>query len=269
MFDLTKLKYAPKKSNMKLIILGSGTGVPLSYRASPSIALIFNSNYYIFDIGPGTLRQMARASLSHERISRIFITHLHPDHTADLIHFIFATRNPSVIKKRAPFYITGPGGLKKFINHLQDVYYPYLTLPPHIMQIEELDAEETSERDYNLIKIITRPTRHTPESIAYRVGFKSGKSFVYSGDTGFCEDIVRLANGADTLILESSFPEGAEVEGHLTPTQAGAIAASAGVKKLVLVHFYPECLAADIATQCRKAYKGELILGSDFLNISI
>lgn len=267
--NLTKEDFAPKKSDMKLIILGSGTGIPLSYRASPSLALIANGNHFLFDIGPGTLRQMAKASLSHERINRIFITHFHPDHTADLVHFIFATRNPSTLKNRAPFFITGPSGLKKFISLLQDAYYPSLTLPPHIMQIEELDAKKASGRDYNVIKINTRPTSHTSDSIAYRVECQSGKCFVYSGDTGFCEDIVSLAKDADVLILEASFPDGGEVEGHLTPSRAGLIAALAGVKKLVLTHFYPECLATNIAAQCRKSYKGELILGSDLLSISI
>lgn len=267
--NLTKENFPPKNPDMKLIILGSGTGTPLCYRASPSAALLLNGNYFLFDIGPGTLRQMARVSLSHERINRIFITHLHPDHTADLIHFIFATRNPSVIRNRAPFGITGPEGIKKFISMLQDAYYTSLNLPPHIMQIEELDSKRTLERDYQFIRIKTCPTSHTTDSIAYRVECPSGESFVYSGDTGFSEDIIRLAKGVDVLILEASFPDGTEVEGHLTPSQAGFIASSAGVKRLVLTHFYPECLATDIASQCRKSYDGELTLGSDLLNISI
>ena len=80
---------------------------------------------------------------------------------------------------------------------------------------------------------------------------------------------VDLAEGADLLVLESSFPDGEEVEGHLTPSQAGHIATLAGVERLVLIHFYPECLHTDIAAQAGKSYGGELILGSDFLSLTV
>ncbi|MBW1765248.1 MAG: ribonuclease Z, partial [Deltaproteobacteria bacterium] len=85
---------------MRLIILGSGTSVPLSYRASPSMAIFMDDRPTLFDIGPGTLRQLARIGISHDRITHIYISHFHPDHTADLIHFLFVTRNPEILDKR-------------------------------------------------------------------------------------------------------------------------------------------------------------------------
>jgi len=254
---------------MQLIILGSGTGIPISNRASPSLALIIDGNPMLFDIGPGTLRQLTREGLNYERVGRIFLTHFHPDHTADLIHFLFASKNPSTLKRRQPFVIAGPPGLKKFINGLQEAYGHWLSLPSEIMGIEEFEFGEMIQRDYDYFKIIARPSRHTPNSIAYRVENRAGKSIVYSGDTGFCEEIVDLARGANLLVLECSFPDGEEVEGHLTPSQAGRIASLARVNQLVLTHFYPECLATDITAQCRKYYEGELTLGSDLLHIHI
>jgi len=254
---------------MQLIILGSGTSIPLSDRASPSLALIVDDIPVIFDMGPGALRQMTKAGLDFKKIEQIFITHFHPDHTADLIHFLFATKSPSILKRRSPFVITGPKGLKEHINRLQEAYGHWLTLPSEIIEIEELDIEKTVERDYGSFITITCPTNHTPHSLAYRIETKTGKSIVYSGDTGCCEEIVDLAGGVDLLILECSFPDGQEAEGHLTPSQAGRIATLANVHKLLLTHFYPECLATDIENQCRKTFHRELILGSDLLQINI
>ena len=255
---------------MEMILLGSGTGIPINYRASPSLALInLDAGPILFDMGPGTMRQLIRAGINHEKIKRIFITHFHPDHTADLIHLMFATRNPSILKRRKPFVITGPRGTKDFIQRLQEAYDDWISLPPEIMSIEELDIGIKVEKDYHSFGITVMPTKHTPGSIAYRVDDTSGKSLVYSGDTGFCNEIVDLAKGADLLILECSFPDGQEVEGHLTPSQAGRIASLAGAKRLLLTHFYPECLATDIAGQCRKSYEGELILGNDLLHMCI
>lgn len=254
---------------MKIIILGSGTSVPLADRASPSFILFPDKHPILFDMGPGTLRQLSKIGMSHTRIERIFITHFHPDHTADLIHFLFATRNPQVLEKRGKFLVTGPLGLKNFLKKLEKVYGKWLNIPSEIMEIDELDTGKPEKRGYKKFNIFSQPITHTPHSLAYRVESLSGKSLVFSGDTGYCDEIVALAKDSDLLILESSFPDGEEVEGHLTPSQAGRIATLANVRKLLLIHFYPEALSTDIAQQCRKAYDGELVLGRDFLHISI
>jgi len=257
------------EKKMEIIILGSGTGQPLANRASPSLALLLDGRPVLFDMGPGTLRQLSRIGINHDKIGHIFISHFHPDHTADLIHFLFATRNPPTLAIREPFMITGPMGFKDFLKKLQRAYGKWLTIPPEIMELEELEIQKTDKRGYKTFNIISQPVRHTPHSIAYRVESPSGKSFVYSGDTGFCPEIVDLARGSDLLILECSFPDGEEVEGHLTPSLAGRIASLAGVKRLVLIHFYPEVLATDIAKQCRRTYAGDLILGKDFLHLHV
>jgi ribonuclease BN (tRNA processing enzyme) len=59
------------------------------------------------------------------------------------------------------------------------------------------------------------------------------------------------------------------MKGHLTPSLAGDIATRAGVKKLVLTHFYPECDQANIEQECRKTYDGPLVLAEDLMRIEI
>jgi ribonuclease BN (tRNA processing enzyme) len=254
---------------MEIIILGSGTGIPSSYRASPSLVLLQGAHPVLFDMGPGTLRQLSRVGISHDQIGQVFISHFHPDHTSDLIHFLFATRNPPTLEKREPFVITGPQGLKDFLKRLQKAYGKWLNLPPEIMKLEELNTQKPEKRGYKNFDVISQPVMHTPQSLAYRIEDPSGRNFVYSGDTGFCNEIVDLAQGSNLLILECSFPDGQEVEGHLTPSLAGRIARLAGVKKLLLTHFYPEILATNIAEQCRETYTGDLILGRDLLHLQI
>ena len=62
-------------------------------------------------------------------------------------------------------------------------------------------------------------------------------------------------------------PDGQKVEGHLTPSLAGQIAQAAGVKRLVLTHFYPACETVDIENQGRTTYNGELYLARDFMTL--
>lgn len=254
---------------MHLIILGSGTGIPMTGRASPSILLDTGEGPVLIDIGPGTLGRLSRIGIAHSRIRHVFLTHFHPDHSSDLIHLFFATRDPSILPSRSPFTVTGPRGLGAFLVGLKAVYGKWVDIPPEILSVEELDVQKRTETEHPLFTVRFSPVRHTPHSLAYRFCLPSGKSFVYSGDTGFCNEIVELARDVDLLVLECSFPDGKEVEGHLTPSLAGRIAAIARAKKLVLIHFNPGVLSTDVAAGCRTTYQGELILGRDLLHISL
>jgi ribonuclease BN (tRNA processing enzyme) len=252
---------------MQLTVLGSGTSIPLSYRASPSIMLNIDGDILLLDMGPGTLRQLARAGINNRSIDHILLSHFHPDHTADLIHFLFLTHNPNILDNRKPFIISGSTGLKTLINNLQNAYPRWLEIPEGKITIEEFSNLEFTETRYGKYRVSSYPVKHTESSLAYRITDKNGKSIVYAGDTGFYEGISSFAKGADLLILECSLPEGKSTEEHLTPAQAGQLASISGAKKLMLVHFYPIVLSTDITGECRKHYNGELILGRDMLQL--
>jgi ribonuclease BN (tRNA processing enzyme) len=254
---------------MKLIFLGSGTSVPLAERASPSLAIFVEDQFLLMDIGPGTVRQLAVAGLNYEDIDYIGISHFHPDHTADLIHFLFATRYPPVLSERKPFSIIAPKGFNEFLALLKKPYGTWLDLPAGLMKVEELAVGNKDGREFDKFKLVSAPLNHTPQSIGFRVEDNSGRSIVYSADTGYCEELVDLAKGAGLLILESSFPDEEGIAGHLTPSEAGDVATRSGAKRLVLTHFYPECLETDIEAQCRKTYGGELILAADLMSLSV
>ncbi|WP_232699683.1 ribonuclease Z [Brevibacillus daliensis] len=70
-----------------------------------------------------------------------------------------------------------------------------------------------------------------------------GLKVAFSGDTIPCEAMVKLAEGADLLIHESTYVhkhlELAERSGHSTAYQAASIAEAAGVKELILTHISP------------------------------
>ncbi|MFO8166083.1 MAG: MBL fold metallo-hydrolase [Desulfatiglandales bacterium] len=254
---------------MKLIILGSGTSVPNAQRASPAIAVFIDKELLLLDIGPGTLRQLAIAGLPFESIDYICISHFHPDHTADLIHFFFATRYPPILRTRKPFTIVAPETFNKFLTLLKRPYGNWLDLPDGLMKIEEFHTGYKDKKEFDAFTLWSAPVNHIPHSLGFRIEDHSGKTIVYSGDTGYCEEMVDLARDADLLILESSFPDEKEIKGHLTPSRAGDIAARSGAKKLLLTHFYPECLKVDIEAQCRKSYHGELLLATDLLSLTV
>jgi len=254
---------------LEVLILGSGSFIPTEDRSSPSVLIKTEKTYLLLDIGPGTVRQIKKAGLSCISIKHILISHFHPDHTADLIHFMFFMKNIGS-EFQSPFTVHGPPGIRNFIRGIQRAYGNSLNLPAEILRIDEMGKK--ARRDFDDVTVISFPVKHSPESVGYRIE-ASGKRIVYSGDTGFCEEIIEASKDVDLLILECSFPEEYlrkyKIDTHLSPDSAGRIAGSANVKNLVLTHLYPECLKTDIIGSCKRHYKGNVIIAKDFLRIKI
>ncbi|MCF8063142.1 MAG: ribonuclease Z [Deltaproteobacteria bacterium] len=252
-----------------ILVLGSGTAQPSVDRASPAFILRCRGETTLIDLGPGTLRQLARAGIHHSAVDQILVSHFHPDHTADLIHFLFATRHPPVLAARTPFRIAGPVGLSSLLDALKQAYGRWIDIPGDILSVLEWPLAEAGPRALGALTVRARRMPHTEQSLAYRIETPGGRTVVYSGDTGPSDELIDLAKKCDLLILECSFPEERGVENHLSPKQAGEVASAAEPGKLLLVHFYPEVLAVDIAARCRKAYGGELVLARDLMAVRV
>ena len=75
---------------------------------------------------------------------------------------------------------------------------------------------------------------------AFRIDTNVG-SIVYSGDTGWKNNLREFSKDADLLICESTYLEGQLRNGdnHLYASEAGIIANDSNVKQLLLTHFWP------------------------------
>jgi ribonuclease BN (tRNA processing enzyme) len=254
---------------MKITILGSGTCVPSLQRSACSVLIQIDKTRLLFDSGPGTMRRLLEAGVTIDQISYIFYSHLHPDHSGELVPFLFATKYPESYRRRKPFTIVAAKGFAEFYEKLRSAYGHWIEFVPGLLNIAELDNKDRDHLDCGLFDVDSLPMDHTDTSLGFRITNRQGRSVVYSGDTDVCENLVTLARDADVLICESALPDELKVPGHLTPSLAGQIASQAGVRKLVLTHFYPECNAVDVAEQCRKTYPGPLVLAEDLLEVGL
>ena len=254
---------------MKITILGSGTCVPSLKRSSCSVLIQIDKTWLLFDSGAGTMKRLLEAGVTIDKISYLFYSHLHPDHSGELVPFLFATKYPETYRRRTPFTVIAAKGFVDFYGKLKLAYGEWIELSPGMMHIAGLDNKKPDHLDCGLFDVDSLPMNHTEESLGYRITTPKGRSVVYSGDTDECENLVTLAKDADLLICESALPDEMKVPGHLTPSLAGRIATRAGVKRLVLTHFYPECDTVDVFAQCRKAYQGDLMLAEDLLEIHL
>ncbi len=250
-------------------ILGSGTIVPSLRRSTCSFLLEAAGMKLLFDIGPGTMRRLLEAGVTIGEIDLLLLSHLHPDHSGELVSFLFAAKYPETYRRRRPFTLAGARGLRKFFDGLTAVYGDWIILPEDLFSLRELDNRKPDALAAGRMAVRSRPVAHTESSIGYRVEVPGGITVAYSGDTDLCDGLVKLARNADLFICECSVPDAMKVTGHLTPSEAGKAAARAGARRLVLTHFYPECDGADIETQCRMTWKGPLTLAEDLMVIKL
>jgi len=224
---------------------------------------------FLLDVGQGTIRRLMEAGTSIFSLTSVLFSHLHPDHTGELASLLFSTKYTTNARRSDPLTLIAGEGFASFYRRLANAYGPSVTMDPDMLRIRELSVDREDGCAAGPVSIKSMPVAHTEESLAYRITLPDGRSIVYSGDTDACDNLVDLAQHADLLICESSFPDELKVEGHLTPGLAGEIADKAGVEKLVLTHFYPECESADLKAQCRRSYKGPLVLATDLMRVAI
>ena len=250
---------------MRLTIIGSGTAAIRANRGFAGHVLSIGNELFLLDGGSGTLRKCDEAGISYKEIDRIFYSHLHPDHTTDLIPFLFATKHTPGFTRTKELEIYGPIGFREVFNKSVALYGAGMIEAEYQIKIRELRKERI---ELGSLQLETNWMNHSENAIGFRFE-ADGRTFVYSGDTDYCDEIIALARDADLLLLECSFPDQMKVRGHLTPTEAGRIAAAARVKSLILTHLYPPCDEEDILTPCRKQFDGPVARAQDLMSVEI
>jgi len=252
---------------VKLTVLGSGTGWPRLDRNAPGYLVKSDINL-LLDMGPCVIKQLLKIGVTLENIDAIFISHFHPDHVTDLIPFLFATRYEMGYKRRDSVKIYACEGFNKFLSLLNQAFDGTIEPAEGVIEIVELPRIKKYVFSLGDFEAITTPVKHREESLAIRLE-KEGKAVVYSGDTGYCEEIVELAEEADLLIIECSNSIQGEPSHHLAPEEVALIAKRAKVKTLLISHFYPHSEGIGVLERIKKEFGGRCLLAEDLLGIEI
>jgi len=253
--------------SIEITVVGSGTVVPNLNRRQSCVVVRAGGETLVFDLGSGAVRGMLRADLDPFAVDRIFFTHFHPDHTVDVVPLLFSVNYGTTEKRTKPLHLTGPEPFVRFWASLMEVWGEWMA-GDYATLVSELPRESPSPIELAGCRLSWAPAEHRPESIAYRLDAESG-SFVYTGDTEYSESVVRLARGADTLLIECAFPEDAPVQGHLTPSDAARTASEARVSRLILTHVYPVVDTDSLPSEVARGYDGEILVAEDGLQFSV
>ncbi|HMJ24280.1 MAG TPA: MBL fold metallo-hydrolase [Pyrinomonadaceae bacterium] len=192
----------------EVILLGTGTPYPDPSASGPATAVVVDGRVLLFDSGPGVMRRLKAAGLPISGPEALFITHLHSDHTLGYPDLILTSW---VMRRRAPFPVYGPRGLRRMTKHLMAAYSEDIHIRETGLEHEagggyRVDVHEISggvvyEKDGVRVTAIAVLHGEWQNAFAYRIDTPD-RSIVISGDTRPSEELVKAAQGVDILIHE-------------------------------------------------------------------
>ena len=272
-------------SRTKLVLLGTGTPNILPTRYQSSLAIIVDDVPYLVDCGGGAVQRATQAvkekditALNVKNLSRVFLTHLHPDHTTGLADLIIA---PWVLDRTDALQVWGPNGTGKMINHLLKAYEIGIGehrdgLAPinHPLKVNVIEiAVGKIYQDERVTVTAFRAKHGGLEAYSYKFDTPD-KTIVISGDTSPTESLIEHAQGCDILVhevysakqFETRSPEWQAYHrnSHTSTTELAEIARKVKPKLLVLVHqLFWGTSEGDLFNEIYRYYRGNIVSGHD------
>ena len=258
--------------SMKITILGTGTFYANNKQSGPGYLLEADGKKILIDCGPGTLMRLSDIGLTPDDIDYVFISHFHADHTSDLFAFQMNFRLKEFFSTDPDYktpIIYGPPGIETFTKKLSEIYQLYAF--ETYSRIEYRVVQPVFEIGGITVKSFAvkhAAFRVETPAFAYRFEF-GGKSFVFSGDCVKDDSIVAACADADLFICDTSSAKGQGNAAHMDTLDIGKVCAQAGVKKVVLTHFYPNLANVDVVSEVREEYQGEVVRGEDLMELEL
>jgi ribonuclease Z len=293
--------FTPAGIETFVAVAGSGNVPPNPFRRGPSGVIVVNETPYLIDAGEGVWRSLINVATAHdgilanalvpERLTRLFLTHMHSDHTAGLPSLMLF---PWAQGKSDPLEVHGPIGTERMFAGLQEAYHADLheRLYGPEAEVKNSTGWQTVVHEipepglvYEDDNIKVEAFHHPHGSFAQNFGYRfttHDRVIVWAGDGQVSEGFIEAAKDADLLFSElhtlETIPNaiwgGDTVEEkerviwsyHIKPVELAELATAAKVKKLVLYH---ECGYSEpfdheaLLEELKRYYKGEVISSRD------
>ncbi|MDH3608402.1 MAG: MBL fold metallo-hydrolase [Gammaproteobacteria bacterium] len=202
-------------------VIACGTGMPDARIAQASACFLFelgNGDKFIFDIGTGSMRNIASLMIPYEYLTKIFLSHLHTDHWGDLDSLWAGGWTAG---RPVPLEIWGPTGQTKemgtayAIDHFlkantwDKVTREYLITPvPGQITVHEFDYKQVNEVVYqeNGVTVRSIPAIHAGDGPVSFIVEYAGLKVIFGGDTSPNKWFIEHAKDSDLVIHEAFNP---------------------------------------------------------------
>jgi ribonuclease BN (tRNA processing enzyme) len=285
---------------MRVTLLGTGTPAPSLTRQSSGYLVEVGNDVIVMDHGPGAHHRLLESGHRSTDVTHAFFSHLHYDHFMDYGRLVLQRWDMGA-DHIPDLEVYGPPPLARITQLLfgeDGVYGPDIHarrehrssidtmqerggIPPRMRpdpQVTEVHAGHVvSGSSWQVTVGHAAHVQPQLECLAFRIDSEEG-SLCYSGDSGYCEEMIALARHCDVLIHMNHHLSGSEPSESYRAAcgnhrDNAIIAQRAGAKTLVLTHLLAELdrpdLLEQIVREIRDVYDGEVIVGEDLMKIAV
>ena len=280
------------KNEIRLI--ACGTGLPAARRdqaATCWLAELGNGDKFLFDVGTGSMSNVAALMIPYDFLDKVFLTHLHTDHWGDLATLWAGGWTAGRTK---PLRVWGPAGqtpdmgtayaiehfLKAF-NWDAKTRDFVLSAKPGEISVKEFDYKAVNAVVYqeNGVTIRSIPAIHAGDGPVSFILEYAGLKVVIGGDTFPNKWFIKYATGADVAIHETFLTPsdlvkfygqspaqaiGVGTQIHTSPPAFGKVMSTIQPRHAIGYHFFNEQGTHDHILQgVRSTYSGPLSLAVD------
>jgi ribonuclease BN (tRNA processing enzyme) len=249
---------------MEVTVLGGAAACPNPGQGSSSYLVEIEGSYWLLDCGPNTIHELRR-HIELDQLRYILISHVHADHTVDLIPLRYGLRYAPGLNAVRPRLYMPPEG-RSFLNRVSSAFAMGIESAENFFEepfiVDEYDPNEKLKLDDAQVSFLR--TNHPVPCWAMRVETLSS-TLVYLADSGPLDDLTRFAHEADILICEGTYPTNADAPNtddrpHLSAFEAGQIARDAGVREFVLTHLWSTAGFDRYLDSATEAFGGQVTL---------
>jgi ribonuclease Z len=277
-------------------VIACGTGLPAARRGQAATCFLIeagNGDKFLFDIGTGSMANIASLMIPYQYLDKVFLSHLHTDHMGDILGLWaggWTAGRPNALRVWGPSGATKEMGTAYAMEHfLKFVNWDKMTREYKITPVP--GQVETTEFDYkvpdqvvykeNGVKIRSYPAIHTGDGpVSYLFEYAGMKVF-FSGDTVPNKWFVRYGEGVD-LAIHEAFQSPQQLvdfynqppqlawraccEFHTSPESFGKIMSTIKPRRAVAFHFFnDEGTRYGIYDGIRATYDGPLSMAIDMM----
>src|SRR4051794_1914598 len=244
---------------LTLTVLGCSGSYAGPGQACSGYLLSSDGAHVWVDCGPGTMANL-QEHIALEDLTGIVTTHVHADHWIELTiaHVAF---EHYLHRRDVPVF-----GTAEVRDRLEAVKAAKAAPTFDWHTITDGSTFELGGMRFTCVE-----TDHPVETLAIRVDeLASGRTLVYSADTGSEWPLTALGPDIDVVLCEATLPEDkAGTFTHLTAREAGLAARDAGAARLVITHLAPGIDPDRARRQAAEAFGKDVEVAAPHMKIEI
>jgi ribonuclease BN (tRNA processing enzyme) len=236
--------------SIRLTILGKSPSWPDIDGACSGYLIETEGHRLLMDCGNGVFAKL-RAHAPYETVDAVVVSHIHADHTLDLVPFAYVMTYGPPQREDAPL-LHAPPGSREAMRRLCGVFGSESLIED---AFELVEYDPAAELAIGPLRARFQLVPHYVPTYAIELSDGDGRRLVFGADCGPNDELVEFARGAQLLLIEATLTEpDLEDHAHLTAEEAGEIGRRAGVERLLVTHFSSDLGIESVRARAAEAF---------------